>query len=845
MEHFVYDHADRGREEKIKQRSYLMSVNRPTFLLVAACVLFPLLSAAQTSQTSQNTQKTFRIAPPADAQQQQAQNAPVQTPAVQTPAAVNTNRNESEEFDFAGGLFSRGMYDMAAEEYQKFVKKYPVSTFRELAYYRIAESFFLGKSYSSALLWYGTYKGMFPDGQYFYNAKLREGQIFLILEDYKKSEEVLSELTKLKTKADITAGAMYYLGQGYFKRGDYDAAVKILDKVVNDFASTVYSSFAYANLGDIYVKKGEYDKALDLYAKVIAMATDGELKTHALLASADANYVQTRYKQAYEFYREAVKIASGPSVTDDAVIGLFSSLYNDGKFKEILEIYNAYKDKISDPEVQSRLLFIIGNSLLSSEKFNDAADTFKKLEKDYKDTNYGKKAVLNAAWALYKTEDVQKALDEVEAFLKEVNQRSAEALYLKAKIFDKLKKKEDAVKTLEEILKEFDKNDEYYKEALFELGRMYDMYNFVDKASKYYTDYLSKYPEDAKSAEVLLKIGQNYLKTGNYKEAENVYLSFLSKYPSHPLRENVLYQLGNIYLETKNYEKLVGAYGDFLKEFPDSKGKNAVLYWQGYGYRELGKWDEAVRTFGKIEKDGKNKYYDQGREGAAYSYFQMNRNKEAAGEYFALISGNPDYLLPQGVYVWAAEYFCENNENKRSLDMLAALKYKFPNDTPSDRAIYLTAENYRCLGETEKAITLFKDAILKNISAPYYEKSYLSLGRAYAGKKKYKEAVDSFEKALEKHSDNYVGAYARLDMAKVNMLLNNYEDAAKTFMMVAILYDDKTLAAEALYMAGEAFKAADLTKNAEEAWGELLSKFPESEYAARAKQEMGDLNGKK
>ena len=32
---------------------------------------------------------------------------------------------EAEEFDFANGLFSRGMYDMAIEGYKDFLKKYP------------------------------------------------------------------------------------------------------------------------------------------------------------------------------------------------------------------------------------------------------------------------------------------------------------------------------------------------------------------------------------------------------------------------------------------------------------------------------------------------------------------------------------------------------------------------------------------------------------------------------------------------------------------------------------------------------------------------------------------------
>lgn len=49
---------------------------------------------------------------------------------------------ESEQLDFAQGLLSRGMYDMAIMQYQKFISDYPHSLSLQDAYLSLGEVYF-------------------------------------------------------------------------------------------------------------------------------------------------------------------------------------------------------------------------------------------------------------------------------------------------------------------------------------------------------------------------------------------------------------------------------------------------------------------------------------------------------------------------------------------------------------------------------------------------------------------------------------------------------------------------------------------------------------------------------
>lgn len=101
---------------------------------------------------------------------------------------------EVEEFDFANGLFSRGMYDMAISGYGDFIKKYPNSEHAEMAEFRIGECYFLDGKYDEALNRFNAFLKSGYSDELSGRALLRKGQIFYMKKDYPEAEKILTAL---------------------------------------------------------------------------------------------------------------------------------------------------------------------------------------------------------------------------------------------------------------------------------------------------------------------------------------------------------------------------------------------------------------------------------------------------------------------------------------------------------------------------------------------------------------------------------------------------------------------------------------------------------------------------
>src|SRR5450432_2660566 len=69
---------------------------------------------------------------------------------------------ESEQLDFAQGLLSRGMYDMAISQYQKFISDYPHSPSLQEAYLSLGEGYFLSQDFNKAVDVFNQFTQLFP-----------------------------------------------------------------------------------------------------------------------------------------------------------------------------------------------------------------------------------------------------------------------------------------------------------------------------------------------------------------------------------------------------------------------------------------------------------------------------------------------------------------------------------------------------------------------------------------------------------------------------------------------------------------------------------------------------------
>ncbi len=745
--------------------------------------------------------------------------------------------NEKEEFDFANGLFSRGMFDLAIDGYKSSLETYPESRYSELARYRIGESYFLQKKYAEALDRFDAFIKQHPSGDLARRAALRQGQICFFTGDYAGAESRLSSLADAEDIPDVAAAARYYMANVYLKNKDHERARDTLQRLTDDLPGSEYAPFAYMNLGDIYSGSGDFQKAADAYQAASSLSVGKDMIARAELRAGDAYQLAGDRGRARTAYRKAMDISAGPDIVEKAVLGLVSSLYSDAEYQRIIDDFDGLFAKTESAEIRSRMLVVLGNSFFQTDRFAEAAKVYGEAAGTYPETGSGIKAGLNECWALYESGELDRSLSRIDAYLAVPAGSRDEAFYLKAKALAGSGRTDEAIDIYGKLTRDF-KASSFSREALYETGWLYDRSGKPEEAVRSYRGFADRYPEDKRSPGVLLKAGQNNLELGRDKEAEKDYRLFLSRYDESPLKENVLFQLGKVYINTNDFEPLIETYEKFMEEFPGSRVRDSVLYWTGRGYQGKEDWAKAIKVYSRITSDTEGAFYASGSDATAYCLYRKGAAPEAADTWYDLMTGEPGFAVDQGVYRWVADHYFNSGQGNRSLAVLRLYEERHGKSDAGGAVPYMIGENLRRSGRLDEAEDYFRRTIAREDPSPYLERSYLGVGRCCLARGQHEGALTAFEEALKLHKDNMVGAHARFEIGNVRSEMGEYAEAAKAYAMVAILYEDRDLCPRALFRAGECFKKAGMEQKSADMFEELIRKYPEDRLARKAQEQL-------
>ncbi|MFH1878983.1 MAG: tetratricopeptide repeat protein [Candidatus Omnitrophota bacterium] len=745
---------------------------------------------------------------------------------------------ETEEFDFANGLFSRGMYDMAIDGYNDFLKKYPGSAYAESAVYRIAESYFMAGEYDSALKNFEGFQRKYPAGELNLKAELRKGQVYYLKGRGAEARKILGALAASKENPDLPAQARYYLAASFLKDGEYTSSKQIFEGLLSGPLPDEYRVFTFMSLGDLYFREKDYERSAGSYLKAGVDGKDRTLSAKAFIGAGKAYYMLGEYDKAAEYYAKAAGLDDGGKSYDNAVLGLLTARYMKGDYDWIMGSARGFFEGMKEPGEKARALFVLGNSYLAEGLFEEAGSVYFEAYEKYPGTKFGLRSKLNESRAFFNLKKYAGCLASIDVYISSGTKDSTdEAYYIKAKALALSGKPDEALRTYSLLVKNF-RESKYGKQALYDMAWLYADTGRAEEAVKYCGMFADMYPADELSPSALLKSAQENLNLKRYKEAEKDYKSFIARFKGDPLEENAVYQLGYAYFEGGEYDRAIETYGMFKQSFPKSVSLENADYWIGQAYQKKENWDEALAVYSGIVSKGKGEFYGRATEAMAYCYFQKGDYEKAAWIYCRLISDDENYALPEGVYRWVADYYLQNNQSGQSVKALDAMARKYPSNSYGGEIFYVYGESLRQLKDFSKAKEYFLKAIDSGVSSPYLERSYLGLGRIYAETGEKEKAMEMLNSALEKHSDNVTGALARFEMGNLNYGMNNFGDAAKQYMMVAILYDDKDISPRALFQAGICFARTGMGGKAVEAFTELRERYPDSEFADKAGDEM-------
>ncbi len=750
-----------------------------------------------------------------------------------------------EQFDFAAGLFERGMYKMAGDEYGKFIDSYPQSEHLRDAYFGLAESLYFQKRYDEAAAQYNRYLEMYPaeDNQTLV-VKLRMGEILFFT---KKFDEAIAQFRALEGKdyrRDQMQTLCYYLAKSNRIKGNDSQAIHYFDRAVKMADDNECAFNSLVELGEIYAEGSEYEKALKRYEEAREKAADDKTKSFSVYKAAETLFLSGDYEASIDTFKKVLADYPESEISAEALSNLLLALFNTGKYDELIKEYTGRRNLIKDEDRFFDVRFTACSAYAETGKPDEALKGLDALIAGGWVSGKNKdRAALKKSEILISVKRFKEALDQIEARLADKDEYRENVLFLKGEALYGAGDFDNASAQFNRLIEERP-DSPFVIDAIYSLAYVRKNLDQNKNARELFIKFYEKSKDSAKSQAALYNAVLLDIKSGDFETAVKDCKLYLSTFPDGQFREKIAFTLGSVYSESNDYSNAITTYKEFADKYKDSPKLQDACFRLAYSLQAVNDFDEAVKYYEKLEKDKKaDGLYYAALKNEVLIYFAKDDKDKAAEIYDRIISDFPDNDLGVEGYFWLVKHYIGSGRFVDAIRILEDLEGREGVKDNAREIAYFKAEACREIKDFAKAIENY-DIVLsgKDPIDEYTGGSRIGKGLCLLAGKEYDKAKEEFDAAaLENPDDNTIAMRAKFETAGIEFLKGSLEQAYKLYMMVAILYDDGEYCPRALLRAADIFEELGKVEEAKKAYQEVLDRYGKTEFAREAGARLKDI----
>ena len=533
--------------------------------------------------------------------------------------------------------------------------------------------------------------------------------------------------------------ARYWLGESYYKCGQYDNALKVFTDLYNTSAlyGTEESELIAFNIGYSYLKKDEYASAAEWFSKYLDSDSDIYRK-ESLIRYGDCMFMQQKYDEAITAYgRELKDYFDADDIYPYYQAALSYGLTGDSKRKISLlsNVRQASPSSLFYPEA----MYELGRSLAAAGSTDEAAECFTALADSVRDSIFIAKSYIELGMIYRNKSQDDKAL----SYYRKVVEEMPLSEYADA-----------ALLSIESIYKSSNRPEEYlaYIESI---GR-------------------SSLKTDDEKEMMIYNAAEQIFISENYQKAIASLESYLDKYPSGRMVHEADYYMAECCRLTDRPEDACDWYRKVTDGPAGQYTGRSYLNLADLSY-SLQKYDDAFMAYSVLYDNGS---YDEYRQialtGLMRSSYRARMYREAA-EYAGLAAGAhgaDEALLREALYVQAKSLLAvsRRDEALSLMEKLAA----WPSTPEGAEASYVLIQDSYDRGAFDQAkerVYAFSDS--GTGQAYWLAKAFIVLGDVFAETDNLVQAEATFRSIAE----GYTPENANDDiMQSVNMRLEKLEE---------------------------------------------------------------------
>ncbi|HOX87013.1 MAG TPA: tetratricopeptide repeat protein [bacterium] len=453
---------------------------------------------------------------------------------------------EQEDFLFAEQLATKGMHDLAAEQFRQYAEKYPSSPRSAEALFRAGKSLEELAKWNEAVSVYGRLLLNYPQSALVDQGLYRRGTALVKLGSNWEAAKSFERVALFAPKSEWIPQAQLQAGIANFRAGESQSALDALFVLLENYPSHPLRLQARCVLGEIFAQKGDYTRALAELDRLVSESLDNHLAIKSGWLRAQIYQSIGRYSAADSVLQKLITSGIQSDTVGIAAAQVAQTLQLQGKFaaaKSTTEqaLKRAYADSI-----QNILYRINSDNNYALGLFDEALAYLQKMTVPPQNEQIA--IAFRRAMALVKLNREAEALAEFRQLLGEPmslpwqGRLKTEAALQASEILLRRSQSTTAVQLLRETLRQ-PAVAPYGDRILLRLAEIQG-YTQDDwpAARRSLTSLLELYPFSPLTDDSQLKIASSYEMEQNWPQAQTEYQRYLLNYPGADETERIARQ---------------------------------------------------------------------------------------------------------------------------------------------------------------------------------------------------------------------------------------------------------------------------------------------------------------
>src|SRR5216110_1828351 len=749
--------------------------------------------------------------------------------------ARETEGADRRQLEYANGLFTRKLYDLAIPEYQQYLDDYPGRPGRANAYFSLGECYRNLNRLSNARTNFQKVLNDYGDSEFAGAAAYALAETAFTEKDYAAALPLFHRAAAKSKEPAVALSARYFEARCLEATGRKEEAADIYAQVAEAGNPNPYREDARWTAASILASRGRKIDALKQYEALANESQKPALKAESAvrggiialeLVQADKGKSdKAMADRATALLQKGRTLPEAGKFRAIAQVGLRRLQYQTGQYAQLLADYKKELEKLPEA-AQAEVLMLAANSERQLGNSKEAEALYRQLITKYPDREEAKDAAYQRLINVYNS-DPSALIAAVDEFLatNPTSERADQAKLLKAEALYKQQNCAEAVPIYEE-LRASQLSAKLRTEAAYKLGLCHAQAKNIPGIIEAFTYFVQTFPDDPQVPAALAQRALAYEQDKNYAAAVADLNTILGKYPKTYEREAALQLKALIIGQQENTKGMMEAFRQLLREFPKSSVAAQAQYYIGKAAFESKDYKTALTALNTARQLNKDQYYNLASLRIMLCQFYLKDRNALTKEMNSFMANSPNTNVPPEVLEWLGiGYYNEKNFQAAEKYLSALRKIDNPGSVKPDFLFYLgdTATKLKNLPEAEDAFGKYLQTAKDQAGKA---KVLLALGTVKISAHKPDDAQKIAEEIMTLQPEGRVNAEARLLMGDVQLERGNFDDAGKAFQGVALLYDDPAITPRALDKAALAYRQAGKTEEADRLSHELRERYP-------------------